>query len=85
MDVQAWYGNKPLFIDSEIKYKHVIQGENIAKYSYENAGLYIYEHGQDGRRLVDPVGAELKKWESDFLKPIGRELKLRFKNTGKIH
>lgn len=57
-------------------------GNNIASYSYENAGLYIHERGQDGPRLVDPVGAELKKWQSDFLKPIGGKLKLRFKNIG---
>jgi len=57
-------------------------GKAVAFYSYENAGLYIYEHGQDGRRLVDPVGPELKAWESDFLKPNGGKLKLRFKNIG---
>ena len=44
--------------------------------------MKIQERDQDGPRKVDPVGAEMKKWESDFRKPIGRTLKLPFRNTG---
>ena len=52
----------------------IIQGDNIVKYIYDNDGLHVYEKDQDRpRRRVNPVGIELKKWESDFYKPRGRK------------
>lgn len=61
---------------------HFDEDENILFYSYENDGLYMQLKDQDCSKPVHPVGKELKRWESDFRKPIGGKLKLTFENTG---
>ena len=43
----------------------------------------MFEKDQENPRQIDPVGAKKKARESDFYKPIGKKLRLLFKNTGK--